>query len=99
MRRQAAGEPAMRIECGRYGNPTQSAAERQIAALEGGEKALLDASEMCAITTTMLSLLCSGENRKHKAGGYTAGRLIMHGGNGRVRQNDSAIHRGKTKTE
>ena len=51
-----------RDEYGRYSNPTQSAAEAKIAALEGGEKALLFASGMAAITTTMLTLLSGGDH-------------------------------------
>jgi cystathionine gamma-synthase len=62
MHRKAAGDPEVRDEYGRYSNPTQSTAERKIAALEGGERALLFASGMCAITTTMLTLLSSGDH-------------------------------------
>ena len=62
MHRKAAGDPGVRDEYGRYSNPTQSAAERKIAALEGGERALLFASGMCAITTTILTLLSSGDH-------------------------------------
>jgi cystathionine gamma-synthase len=62
MHRQAANEPDLRDEYGRYGNPTLRAAERKIAALERGERALLFASGMCAITTTMLSLLSAGDH-------------------------------------
>jgi cystathionine gamma-synthase len=62
MHRKAAGDPEVRDEYGRYSNPTQSAAERKIAALEGGERALLFASGMCAITTTMAALLSSGDH-------------------------------------
>lgn len=61
MHRKAAGDPGVRDEYGRYSNPTQSAAERKIATLEGGERALLFASGMCAITTTMAALLSSGD--------------------------------------
>jgi cystathionine gamma-synthase len=57
-----AKEPTGREEYGRYGNPTQTAAERKIAALEGGERALLFASGMNAITTTLLTLLSSGDH-------------------------------------
>jgi cystathionine gamma-synthase len=57
-----AGELAVRHEYGRYSNPTQGAAERKIAALEGGERALLFASGMNAITTTMATLLSSGDH-------------------------------------
>jgi len=62
MHRKAAGDPGVRDEYGRYSNPTQSAAERKIATLEGGERALLFASGMCAITTTMAALLSSGDH-------------------------------------
>ena len=51
-----------REEYGRYGNPTQRAAERKIAALEGAEQALLFASGMNAITTTLLTLLSQGDH-------------------------------------
>ncbi|MCR4407833.1 MAG: aminotransferase class I/II-fold pyridoxal phosphate-dependent enzyme [Anaerolineae bacterium] len=62
MRHKAAGDQPVRNEYGRYSNPTQSVAERKIAILEGGERALLFASGMCAITTTMLALLSSGDH-------------------------------------
>jgi cystathionine gamma-synthase len=62
MERKAAQDPEVRDEYGRYSNPTQSAAERKLAALEGGEAALLFASGMCAITTTMLTLLSAGDH-------------------------------------
>jgi cystathionine gamma-synthase len=62
MHRKAAGSQPTRDEYGRYSNPTQSAVERKIASLEGGERALLFASGMCAITTTMLTLLSSGDH-------------------------------------
>jgi len=53
---------ADREEYGRYGNPTQQAAERKLAGLEEGETALLFASGMCAITTALLALLSSGDH-------------------------------------
>jgi cystathionine gamma-synthase len=46
-----------REEYGRYGNPTQRTVERKLAALEGGEAALLFSTGMCAITTTLLAML------------------------------------------
>jgi len=70
MRRKAAGDQPVRDEYGRYSNPTQSAAERKIAALEGGEQALLFASGMCAITTTMLTLLSGGDHVVMVSGCY-----------------------------
>jgi cystathionine gamma-synthase len=59
---QSPGRPSERHDYGRYGNPTQRAAERKIAALEGGAQALLFASGMNAITTTLLTLLSSGDH-------------------------------------
>ena len=46
-----------REEYGRYGNPTQRVAERKLAALENAEDALLLASGMAAITTTLFAML------------------------------------------
>jgi cystathionine gamma-synthase len=62
MDRKAAGDTAVRDEYGRYSNPTQTTAERKLAALEGGERALLFSSGMSAITTTMAALLSSGDH-------------------------------------
>jgi cystathionine gamma-synthase len=44
-------------EYGRYGNPTQKAAEAKLAALEGAESALLFSSGMAAVTTTLVAML------------------------------------------
>jgi len=46
----------------RYGNPTHTVAEKAIAELEGADAALLFASGMNAITTSMLALLKSGDH-------------------------------------
>ena len=46
----------------RYGNPTHTVAESAIAELEGTDGALLFASGMSAITTTVMSLLKSGDH-------------------------------------
>ncbi len=46
----------------RYGNPTHTVAEKAIAELEGVDTALLFASGMNAITTSMLSLLKTGDH-------------------------------------
>jgi cystathionine beta-lyase/cystathionine gamma-synthase len=46
----------------RWGNPTITLAEKTLAALEGTEAALVFASGMGAITTTILSLLTSGDH-------------------------------------
>ncbi len=46
----------------RYGNPTNSVAEKTIAELEGVDAALTFASGMGAITTTIMALLRSGDH-------------------------------------
>ncbi|HXY15473.1 MAG TPA: aminotransferase class I/II-fold pyridoxal phosphate-dependent enzyme [Terriglobales bacterium] len=46
----------------RYGNPTHTVVERAIAELEGTDRALLFASGMNAITTSVLALLKSGDH-------------------------------------
>jgi cystathionine gamma-synthase len=70
MHRKDAAESSVRDEYGRYSNPTQTAAERKIAALEGGDRALLFASGMNAITTTLLSLLSKGDHIVMVRGAY-----------------------------
>lgn len=49
-------------EYGRYGNPTVLAVEEKLAALEGGEHAVLMASGMAAVTTTLLAMLRAGQH-------------------------------------
>jgi cystathionine gamma-synthase len=51
-----------RTEYGRYGNPTIAGAEAKIASLEGAEEAILFSSGMAAITSTLLSLLSTGQH-------------------------------------
>jgi cystathionine gamma-synthase len=48
------------VEYGRYGNPTVEAVEAKIAALEGGDAALLYPSGMSAVTSVLLTLLRPG---------------------------------------
>ncbi len=62
MQKAERGEGGLRDEYGRYSNPTQSTAERKLAALEGGERGLLFASGMCAITTTLAAFLSKGDH-------------------------------------
>jgi cystathionine gamma-synthase len=59
-----------REEYGRYGNPTQRAVERKLAALDGGEAALLFSTGMCAITTTLLAMLSRGSHLVLTEDGY-----------------------------
>lgn len=54
------GDGDSREEYGRYGNPTVAAVERKLAALDGGEDAVLYASGMNAVTSVLLSVLPSG---------------------------------------
>lgn len=70
MRRKDAGKLPVRDEYGRYSNPTQTTAERKVAALEGGERALLFATGMNAITTTLLTLLSDGDHLVMVDGAY-----------------------------
>ena len=51
-----------REEYGRYGNPTVRAAEAKLAALEGGQDAVLVSSGMGAVTSTLLLLLSAGDH-------------------------------------
>jgi cystathionine gamma-synthase len=51
-----------RYEYGRYGNPTQRAAENKLASLEGAESAVLFASGMSAIINTLLAVLKAGDH-------------------------------------
>ncbi len=60
--REAGGDLALRDEYGRYSNPTHLVVERKLASLEGGERALLFASGMNAITTVLLTLLSGGDH-------------------------------------
>ncbi len=70
MQRLAANDPNARDEYGRYGNPTQKVVERKMAALERGERALLFASGMCAITTALFTLLSTGDHLVMVSGSY-----------------------------
>lgn len=60
--REDGGDLELRGEYGRYGNPTQQVVEQKLAALEGGEGAVLFASGMAAITTTMFAFLSAGDH-------------------------------------
>ena len=50
------------FEYGRYGNPTAKIAEKRLADLEGAEDCVVFSSGMSAITTTILSLVQSGDH-------------------------------------
>ncbi|MBU1076313.1 MAG: aminotransferase class I/II-fold pyridoxal phosphate-dependent enzyme, partial [Spirochaetes bacterium] len=51
-----------RFEYGRYGNPTATIAENRLADLEGAEDCVVFSSGMSAITTSILSLVYSGDH-------------------------------------
>ncbi len=50
------------FEYGRYGNPTAKIAEKRLANLEGAEGCVVFSSGMSAITTTILTLVRSGDH-------------------------------------
>ncbi|MHC4759436.1 MAG: trans-sulfuration enzyme family protein [Planctomycetota bacterium] len=50
------------FEYGRYGNPTAQIAEKRLADLEGAEDCVVFSSGMSAITTTILTLLQTGDH-------------------------------------
>ena len=50
-----------REEYGRYGNPTEKVVERKLAALEGGEEALLYSTGMTAVVGLLLAKLTAGD--------------------------------------
>jgi cystathionine gamma-synthase len=62
MRRKEDGLEPVRGEYGRYGNPTQEVVEHKIAALDGGEAALVFSSGMAALTATLLTFLAAGDH-------------------------------------
>jgi cystathionine gamma-synthase len=67
-----------REEYGRYGNPTQSVAERKLAALEGAEAGLLFSSGMAAITTTLFAMLSKGAHVVVTDDAYRRTRQFLH---------------------
>ena len=56
------GQVEGRVEYGRYGNPTVSAVEAKLSALQAAEAAILFSSGMAAVTTALLSLLYAGDH-------------------------------------
>lgn len=56
------GTGAAREEYGRYGNPTISAVEARLAALDGAEDAVLYSSGMAAVTSFLLTILRTGQH-------------------------------------
>jgi cystathionine gamma-synthase len=50
------------FEYGRYGNPTVTAAENKLAALDGAEAALLFSTGMSAVVTVLMAMLRAGQH-------------------------------------
>ncbi len=71
------GEHERGEEYGRYGNPTQEVAEKKLAALDGGEAALLTSTGMSAIVTTLLSILKPGVHVVITADSYRKTRVFV----------------------
>jgi cystathionine gamma-synthase len=71
-------EKRQRDEYGRYGNPTVRAVEARLAALEGGDDAVLVSSGMAAITGTLLALLSAGSHLILTGGSYRGTRDFVH---------------------
>jgi methionine-gamma-lyase len=61
----------------RYGNPTLSVAERKIAALEGAEAAVVTASGMAAISSSLLAALKAGDELISTAEVYGGSYRLM----------------------
>lgn len=73
------GRRARPPEYGRYGNPTVAAAEAKLAAIDGGEAAVLMASGMAAITTTLFAMLRQGNHAVLTSDVYRKTRLFATG--------------------
>lgn len=71
------GEHIRGEEYGRYGNPTQEVAEAKIAVLEGGEAAMLTATGMSAIVTTLLAMVKPGMHVVITADSYRKTRIFV----------------------
>ena len=64
-------------EYARYGNPTQEVAEAKLAALDGGEAALLTSTGMSAIVTTLLAMVKPGMHLVITADSYRKTRVFV----------------------
>jgi cystathionine gamma-synthase len=71
------GEHKRGEEYGRYGNPTQDVAEAKLAALDGGEAALLTSTGMSAIVTTLLAMIKPGTHLVITADSYRKTRVFV----------------------
>ncbi len=71
------GEHQRNEEYGRYGNPTQEVAEAKLAALDGGEAALLTSTGMSAIVSTLLAMIKPGMHLVITADSYRKTRVFV----------------------
>jgi cystathionine gamma-synthase len=71
------GEYERGEEYGRYGNPTQKVAEDKLAGLEGGDSALLTATGMAAIVTTLLAMVRPSTHIVITADSYRKTRVFV----------------------
>src|SRR4029434_3872680 len=71
------GEYKRGEEYGRYGNPTQQAAEAKLAELDAGEAAMLTATGMAAIVTTLLAMVKPGVHIVITADSYRKTRVFV----------------------
>lgn len=62
----------------RWGNPTQTALERKVAALEGGEAALATASGMAAISAAVLTAVQAGDHLVAAQSVYSGTYELFH---------------------
>ncbi len=72
-------DPSEREEYGRYGNPTTRAVEKRLAQLEGTEDAIVVASGMAAMTTTILAMVRAGQHIVYVRDGYRMTREFIEG--------------------
>lgn len=78
MRRYLAGDPALHLYT-RYSNPTLAELEDTLAALEGGERALVLASGMAAMTTALMSIVSAGDEVLLSASLYGGTTKLVRG--------------------
>ena len=71
-------EKPVRQDYGRYGNPTVRAVEARLAALDGGDDAVLLSSGMAAVTTALMILLSAGDHLIVTSDSYHKTRVFVN---------------------
>jgi cystathionine gamma-synthase len=71
------GEVERSEEYGRYGNPTRAVAEARLAALDGGDAAMVTSSGMSAIVTTLLAMVKPGAHLVITSDSYRKTRVFV----------------------